>query len=182
MTGPHPVRALLVAAGVALAVAGCAPPPAAPFTLTAAPPPTRAATTPASASWLDTATYPAETGGAVRYAAVIDAPAYDGDTLTVIRLTRTGRDSVTADRVTVRLAHIDAPESRGGTPESKAAARAARDRLRVLAPPGAAAVMYDLGPDKYGRTLAQVNVGGVNLGETLLREGHAKPYEGGAKS
>ena len=83
MTGPHPVRALLVAAGVALAVAGCAPPPAAPFTLTAAPPPTRAATTPASASWLDTATYPAETGGAVRYAAVIDAPAYDGDTLTV---------------------------------------------------------------------------------------------------
>lgn len=181
MTGPHPVRALL-AAVVALAVAGCAPPPAAPFTLTAAPPPTHAATTPASASWLDTATYPAETGGAVRYAAVIDAPAYDGDTLTVIRLTRTGRDSVTADRVTVRLAHIDAPELRGGTDTSRTAARAARDRIRDLAPAGAPATMYDLGPDKYGRVLAQVNVGGVNVGETLLREGHAKPYEGGAKS
>lgn len=182
MTGPHPVRALLVAAGVALAVAGCAPPPAAPFTLTAAPPPTHASTTPASASWLDTATYPAETGGAVRYAAVIDGPAHDGDTLTVIRLARTGPDTVTAERVHVRLAHIDTPELHGGTEQSRAAARAARERLRSLAPDGVSATLYDLGPDKYGRTLAQVDVGGVNVGETLLREGHAKPYEGGAKS
>lgn len=163
-----------------LALTGCAAPPTtAPAPFAAAAP---TASVSAARSWMDAATYPVVVDKAVRYAAVVDGPAHDGDTLTVIRLTRAGRDSVTADRVTVRLAHIDAPEFRGGTPESKAAARAARDRLRVLAPPGAAAVMYDLGPDKYGRTIAQVDVAGVNVGETLLREGHAKPYEGGAKS
>ena len=177
MTARRATAALAV-----LVLAGCAA-PGGPVPFAAARTTPTTATTPApTSSWLDLATYPVQADGAVRYAAVVDGDAHDGDTLTVIRLARTGPDTVTAERVHVRLAHIDTPELRGGTEQSRAAARVARDRLRSLAPAGASAVLYDLGPDKYGRTLAQVDVAGVNVGETLLREGHAKPYEGGAKS
>lgn len=42
--------------------------------------------------------------------------------------------------------------------------------------------MYDLGTEKYGRTLVQIdNTDGVNVGAELLRGGHAVPYEGGTR-
>lgn len=171
----RPAAAVILAV---LTLTGCSP-TTAPAPFAAAAPTTSVS---AARSWMDAATYPVVVDKAVKYAAVVDGDAHDGDTLTVIRLARTGPNTVTTERVHVRLAHIDTPELRGGTDTTRTAARAARDRLRDLAPAGAPATLYDLGPDKYGRTLAQVDVAGVNVGAELLREGHAKPYEGGTKS
>ena len=134
-------------------------------------------------TWFTVAAYPVETAGAVRVRCVIAAPAHDGDTIAVVRLARTGPRALVAESVRVRLAHIDTPELSGGTSETREAARAARDRLRSLLPVGAAVVLYDLGPDKYGRTLGQIDApdGSGNVSVTLLREGLARPYGGGRR-
>ena len=55
--------------------------------------------------------------------------------------------------------------ARAGPPGQGAAARAARQRSDVR-------IERD-GHDRYRRTLANVFVGDVNVGETLIREGHA---------
>ena len=40
---------------------------------------------------------------------------------------------------------------------------------------------YEYDRDKYGRTLASVEVTGVDIAQTLLAEGLARPYEGGTR-
>lgn len=79
----------------------------------------------------------------------------------------------------MRVAHIDAPEIRGPQRADGLAAKAEAGRL---APPGAHVDLYDLGPEKYGRTLAQISTAaGVNVGAELIRGGRAEPYEGGTR-
>jgi endonuclease YncB( thermonuclease family) len=82
---------------------------------------------------------------------------HDGDTLTVLDR---GRE------VRIRLWGIDAPEH--GQPWS----RRARDALAARAM-RRDAVVVERGADAYGRTLARVSVGGVDLAEAQVRDGYA---------
>jgi endonuclease YncB( thermonuclease family) len=69
----------------------------------------------------------------------------------------------------IRLRGIDTPER--GEP----GAAVARWRLVQLLHSGAPVAIRRHGADAYGRTLADVYVGGANVAEILCREGFAKP-------
>lgn len=82
----------------------------------------------------------------------------------------------------VRLRGIDTPEKRGKCEAERAAAVRATMRLTELVT-GSRLVLSDVGTDKYGgRHLARVRVGDLDLAATLIREGHARPYDGGTKT
>ncbi|WP_207541062.1 thermonuclease family protein [Sabulicella rubraurantiaca] len=96
--------------------------------------------------------------------AFLSCTATDGDTL------RCG-----AERV--RLLGLDAPEMSGRCVDEERRARAARDRLAALAQ-GGVRLARD-GEDRYGRTLANAfDREGRDLSHILIREGHARPYDG----
>ncbi len=86
-----------------------------------------------------------------------------------------------------RIAGIDTPELRGGTPETKAAARDAKRRVMELLEPNAYDDTYPLiihtkKADSFGRWLATVQYPGpdgqlFSLGATLIAEGHAVEYK-----
>lgn|SRR5574337_847139 len=73
-----------------------------------------------------------------------------------------------------RLAHIDCPEM--GTPEGLEAKRFVDTFV------GAECTLHCLGKDKYGRWLAEVEMGGEMLHDLIMRAGLAKPYEGGKRA
>lgn len=105
----------------------------------------------------------------------------DGDTLDVWLIRKEDTGVFAAGLRRVRLAHVDTPELRSKDPLERAAAAAARDRVQELARPGQLATVYDYGIDKYGRTLASIEVTGIDIGQTLLAEGLAAAYEGGTR-
>jgi micrococcal nuclease len=81
--------------------------------------------------------------------------------------------------VRVRLAGIDAPEVRAKGPEGEAA----RDWLRARLPVGTPVVLVtDKPSDKYGRYLAWVFEGLDNVNAEIVAAGHARPYDGGART
>jgi len=98
----------------------------------------------------------------------------DADTLEVavdvgFRLTAT---------MPLRIAHVDAPESR--TTQGKAATAFVAALLGALP---ASVLVHTFKPiDKYGRYLADVYAGDKSIAIELLRAGLAVPYEGGAKA
>lgn len=86
----------------------------------------------------------------------------DGDTL------------VLSDGRRVRLAQVDAPETNecfGSESTQALSALAAGKTVTLRRPPTGPAT------DRYGRTLADVYVGGVSVNETLVRNGDAEWYE-----
>jgi micrococcal nuclease len=104
------------------------------------------------------------------YKAVV-TKAYDGDTLTLdIDL---GLD-VTLKEQKIRLHGIDTPELRGGTDESKKAAKAARDFTRELVLDKEVIIKTHKDKEgKYGRWIAEVFVQGMSLNDQLVKHGHA---------
>ena len=86
----------------------------------------------------------------------------DGDTLTV---------TANSGRITVRLACIDAPES-AQTPYGGEA----REALKILAPVGASVTVQGGKRDRYGRTLAEIRRGNMNVNLELVRSGNAFAY------
>lgn len=96
----------------------------------------------------------------------------DGDTVKV-RLASGGRR-------TVRVLGIDTPESvKPATPVECGARRATRAMIG-LAPRGREVVLVfdprDERVDRYGRLLAYVDAGGLDLGRQLIADGWAKVY------
>ena len=73
-------------------------------------------------------------------------------------------------RLTIRLACIDAPEMAQGAP-----GHAARDALAGMVQSGPLEIKPQT-TDKYGRTVAEVFVGGRNVNLELVRHGHAFAY------
>lgn len=109
------------------------------------------------------------TGPAYRYAAVVEAPAHDGDTLTC----RVDLGFHITIRVSCRLAGINAREL--GTPGG----REARDHLRSLCPPGTPVTLASLGLDKYGRALAHLTLpDGGDLADRMITHGYAAAWDG----
>ncbi len=104
---------------------------------------------------------------------------YDGDTITV-------NATIWPDqyvRSMVRVDGIDTPELRGKCEEETRLAQAARARMVQLIGASNRVDLYGVQYGKYaGRVVARVrNAEGVDLAETLVREGFARPYDGGAR-
>ena len=80
----------------------------------------------------------------------------------------------------VRIADINAPETRGAACASEAARGQAATR-RLIALLNAGPFALESGPrdrDRYGRLLRTVRRGGRSLGEALVAEGLAEPWQG----
>ncbi|MCK1719726.1 thermonuclease family protein [Bradyrhizobium sp. 141] len=99
----------------------------------------------------------------------------DGDTFLARARQRDGRDLV----VRVRLRGIDAPELKASCQEESDKAEAAARALRDLLGQGGVTIT-NLGPDKYGRVLADVATRRTaNVSAALLAGGFARSYNGG---
>lgn len=99
----------------------------------------------------------------------------DGDTFLARVRQRDGRDLV----VRVRLRGIDAPELKASCREELGKAEAAARALRDLLGQGGVTIT-NLGPDKYGRVLADVATRRTaNVSAALLAGGFARSYNGG---
>ena len=89
-------------------------------------------------------------------------------------------DTFWIDGEKIRVADIDAPETH--PPRCAEEARlgnAATDRLQALLNAGPVTlVSIDRDTDRYGRKLRVVERGGVSLGDRLVSEGLARPWEG----
>lgn len=102
---------------------------------------------------------------------------YDGDTFKVYLTCRYG---IFCKSMPVRVRGVDCPEMRGGTEETKARAKAAKQFTKDFLKSGKI-LLRNCGRDKYFRMLCDVKVNGKSLGEELLKAGHAVPYDGGTK-
>jgi micrococcal nuclease len=76
--------------------------------------------------------------------------------------------------IRTRLLGINAPEV------ATQAGKDARDYLRGVLPPGTAVIVrtYADPKDKYGRWLAELQLGEVLINDQLVDAGHAVPYDG----
>ncbi|MFK7938939.1 MAG: thermonuclease family protein [Roseovarius sp.] len=97
---------------------------------------------------------------------------YDGDTVEL---------KCGAERLTARLQGFDTAETKDPRcAEELAHGALATDRLRALVKQGEV-TFSQRGYDKYNRVLIRLSVDGVDVGETLVREGLAVPYTGGKR-
>ena len=91
-------------------------------------------------------------------------------------------DTVKIDGVTIRIVQIDTPETYCSRCENELVlGLKAKERLRALLDAGVATYKAT-GFDRFGRTLAHVYAGEVDVGEQLLNEGHALPYVPGPEA
>ena len=88
-------------------------------------------------------------------------------------------DTISVKGERIRILGIDAPESFGSRcdRELKLALKA-KERLRALLNSGPLSIERQ-GTDRYGRTLARVYAGGVDVGQALLAEGYVLRYAPG---
>ena len=83
--------------------------------------------------------------------------------------------------MSIRINGIDTPELQGKCDKEKQLARLAKqftvERLRAAK----SIVLKNIKRGKYFRLVADVYVDGVNLGEQLIKQGHAVRYKGKTK-
>lgn len=103
---------------------------------------------------------------------------YDGDTF---RANIAHWPPIVGNRISVRIKGIDAPELKGRCDQEKKLARLARQMTVEMLRAGEKIELHNLQRDKYFRVLADVHVGGKDLGAALLKAGLARPYNGGTK-
>ena len=91
-------------------------------------------------------------------------------------------DTLDIDGTRIRILSIDTPETfRSRCDNELKLGLAAKQRLRELLDSGEVSYTPD-GVDRYSRTLATVYAGNVNVGDVLLKEGHAEPYVPGPEA
>ena len=105
------------------------------------------------------------------------ASVYDGDTFRVHLACKYG---VFCKTIPIRVRGVDCPEIKGGSSETKALAKQAKAFTKNFLKSGKI-LLRNCGRDKYFRLLCDVKVNGQNLGEELIKAGHAIPYDGGIK-
>jgi len=88
-------------------------------------------------------------------------------------------DTIRVDGVTIRIMELDTPETfRSRCENELVLGLAAKQHLRALIDSGP--LTYEVsGQDRYGRTLAKVFVGDVNIGQRMISDGVALPYQPG---
>lgn len=91
--------------------------------------------------------------------------------------------TVKIDGQTFRLMGFDTPETyRAECAAEKALGEAATNRLRELLASHTEATLFIADKrDKYGRGLAELKLGGRDVGQVLISEGLARPYDGGKR-
>jgi len=97
----------------------------------------------------------------------------DGDTVKNVKFNLDFGISVVR---TIRLYGINTPELRGGTNYSKRKAVKARNRLRTIVANCSKLRIILHGTGSFGRSLASLFCGNINIQDQLLKEGHAKPF------
>lgn len=106
------------------------------------------------------------------------ASVYDGDTFRVHLACKYG---VFCKTIPIRVRGVDCPEMKGVPPETKELAKKAKKFTKNFLNSGKI-LLRNCGRDKYFRLLCDVKVNGRNLGEELIKEGLAVPYDGGTKN
>lgn len=118
-----------------------------------------------------------ETGTSQNFNKVSLSSVYDGDTFRVHLACKYG---VFCKTIPIRVRGVDCPEIKGGSAETKALAKQAKAFTKNFLKSGKI-LLRNCGRDKYFRLLCDVKVNGQNLGEELIKAGHAIPYDGGTK-
>lgn len=103
---------------------------------------------------------------------------YDGDTITIAA--RLPYKESPLYRFHVRLNGIDTPEIKGSTDDEKIAAKSAKEYVEKLTL-NKYVTLENVATEKFGRVLADVYVGEMNICENLLKEKYAVKYNGGKK-
>ena len=108
---------------------------------------------------------------------------YDGDSFDLTL--DLGFDLVTHRKC--RIDGVDTPELRGGTDDSKAAAKVARDMAHLFVGEGLVkeedvVFVSENYTGKYGRPLGDIEVNGQSLREYLIERNYGVPYHGQAKA
>lgn len=104
---------------------------------------------------------------------------YDGDTF-YVDIPSCNID-VFCKHISVRVRGVDCPEMKGGTVETKARAKQAKEYSERFLKSGKI-LLYNCGRDKYFRLLCDVNVNKRNLAQELIKNGYGIPYDGGTKT
>ena len=81
----------------------------------------------------------------------------------------------------VRMAGIDAPESRTRNKEEKVLGLAAKTRLKELLKGQKVSIQCTKEKGKFGRVVADVIVNDKSINSQLIDEGHDREYHGGKK-
>lgn len=91
-------------------------------------------------------------------------------------------DTITAGDETIRILNIDAPETRHAKCDAeRRLGHVAKRRLQELLEEGEIVITRGDGnrmTDRYGRTLARVSAHGDDVGDRLVAEDLARPWEG----
>jgi endonuclease YncB( thermonuclease family) len=103
---------------------------------------------------------------------------YDGDTITIA--SKLPYNDSPMYRFNVRLNGIDTPEIKGKTEREKELAKIARDALHNLVF-GKHVELKKVSSEKYGRILAVVYCGDLNVCEWMINNKYAVSYDGGKK-
>jgi micrococcal nuclease len=119
---------------------------------------------------------------AVRYGKTVVAKVnsvYDGDTLNVdIK----DWPPIVGKSMPVRINKIDTPEINSKNPNLKALAIKARDYVRNQLKSASIIELRNIKRDKYFRLDADLFADNIDIANELLKQGLAKPYDGGTKS
>lgn len=95
-------------------------------------------------------------------------------------------DTIEIDGETIRILNIDTPEIRHAQCDAeRRLGEVAKQRVARLLRAGRIGIRRGDGgrmTDKYGRTLAVVDIDGVDIGEQLIAEGLARPWTGKRRS
>lgn len=114
----------------------------------------------------------------IKYAKVCSV--HDGDTLTVIApLCWRSKASVNESmyKFSIRLRDVDTPEMKGSYSTEALLCKNIVSEIAL----GKVVELSNLGKDKYGRLLCNVNVNGIDISKFLLHNGYAKKYHGEKK-
>ena len=103
---------------------------------------------------------------------------YDGDTAT---FEIPGVPALFGKNISVRLLGIDTPEKKGRLPCEKETARTAQRMVESILKNAKRIDLIQVDRDKYFRILANVIADGISVGDVLLKNGLAYPYDGGTK-
>ncbi|MBF0135992.1 MAG: thermonuclease family protein [Magnetococcales bacterium] len=103
---------------------------------------------------------------------------YDGDT---IRFDIPGVHPLLGQNIPVRMRGIDAPEIRAKCPMEKMVAIKTKERIQQLLGKAERITLKETGRDKYFRIVARVVADGIDLGDSLIKDGLAVPYDGKRK-
>ena len=103
---------------------------------------------------------------------------YDGDTF---RADIEHWPEIVGSRMPIRVRGIDTPELRGKCQSEKDLARKAKETSVSLLRSASVVELRNIERGKYFRLVADVYVDGRNLGQLLMNQDFARPYDGGTK-